>query len=91
MSKESRSRQFDNVARFVSHSCHAEHQHSPAPRHTPVEDLAEGGETIELRERNTVLGKIVPEQPVAKPVEWPDFEARAREIFGDRVIPPWRR
>jgi len=45
------------------------------------------GETIELRERNTVLGKIVPEQPVAKPVEWPDFEARAREIFGDRVIP----
>jgi antitoxin (DNA-binding transcriptional repressor) of toxin-antitoxin stability system len=45
------------------------------------------GETVELRERNTVLGKIVPEQPAAKPVEWPDFEARTRAIFGDRVIP----
>jgi hypothetical protein len=45
------------------------------------------GETVELRERNCVLGKIIPEQPVARPVEWPDFEARARKIFGDRMIP----
>jgi hypothetical protein len=45
------------------------------------------GETVELRERNSVLGRIVPETPVAKPVEWPDFEARAREIFGDRILP----
>jgi antitoxin (DNA-binding transcriptional repressor) of toxin-antitoxin stability system len=45
------------------------------------------GETVELRERNSVLGKIVPEQPVAKPVEWPDFAARRRAIFGDRVFP----
>lgn len=46
------------------------------------------GETIELRERNCVLGKIVPEQPVAKPVEWPDFAARLKEQFGDRVLTP---
>jgi hypothetical protein len=45
------------------------------------------GETVELRERNCVLGKIVPEQPVAKPVEWPDFAARLKENFGDRMIP----
>ena len=45
------------------------------------------GEIVELRERDTVLGRIVPEKSVAKPVEWPDFEARAREIFGDRIIP----
>jgi antitoxin (DNA-binding transcriptional repressor) of toxin-antitoxin stability system len=45
------------------------------------------GETVELRERNCVLGRIVPEKQVAQPVEWPDFEARAREIFGDRVLP----
>lgn len=45
------------------------------------------GKTVELRERNSVLGHIVPEQRVPQPVEWPDFEARAREIFGDRVIP----
>ena len=45
------------------------------------------GETVELRERNRVLARIVPETPVAQPVEWPDFEARSRAIFGDRVFP----
>ena len=45
------------------------------------------GETVELRERNCVLGTIVPEKPVAEPVEWPDFEARLRKIFGDRILP----
>jgi len=45
------------------------------------------GETVELRERNCVLGRIVPETPVAQPVEWPDFEARLKRNFGDRIIP----
>jgi antitoxin (DNA-binding transcriptional repressor) of toxin-antitoxin stability system len=48
------------------------------------------GQTVELRERNCVLGRIVPDQAQLKrtpPAEWPDFEARARAIFGDRVIP----
>jgi antitoxin (DNA-binding transcriptional repressor) of toxin-antitoxin stability system len=44
------------------------------------------GETVELRERDKVLGRIVPEEQEKKPVEWPDFEARARKIFGDRVL-----
>jgi antitoxin (DNA-binding transcriptional repressor) of toxin-antitoxin stability system len=47
----------------------------------------EAGETVELRERNRVLAKIVPDKPVAGPTEWPDFEARRKRIFGDRVIP----
>ena len=46
------------------------------------------GETVELRERNCVLGKIVPERPVAKPIEWPNFAARLKEQFGDRVLTP---
>ncbi len=45
------------------------------------------GQTVELRERNRVLGRIVPERPVPRPEDWPDFAARRREIFGDRVIP----
>jgi antitoxin (DNA-binding transcriptional repressor) of toxin-antitoxin stability system len=45
------------------------------------------GETVELRERNRVLGRIVPEKPAAKPAEWPDFAARLKRNFGDRVIP----
>jgi hypothetical protein len=46
------------------------------------------GQTVELRERNRVLGRIVPDPPAApRTVEWPDFEARAGAIFGDRIIP----
>ena len=47
----------------------------------------QAGETVELRERNRVLGRIVPEKPVTQPVEWPDFAARRKQIFGDRVLP----
>lgn len=47
----------------------------------------DAGEVVELRKRNRVVGRIVPESPRIQPVEWPDFEARAREIFGDRMIP----
>ena len=47
----------------------------------------EAGEVVELRKRNRVVARIVPETPRTQPVEWPDFEARAKEIFGDRVLP----
>jgi antitoxin (DNA-binding transcriptional repressor) of toxin-antitoxin stability system len=48
------------------------------------------GETVELRERDQVLARIVPKEPEKvdkQPVEWPDFAARARKIFGDRLLP----
>jgi hypothetical protein len=46
------------------------------------------GKTVELRERDTVLADIVPKNgKLSQPVEWPDFEARARGIFGDRILP----
>lgn len=48
------------------------------------------GQVVELRERNTVLGRILPDRPAAERTaarELPDFEARARAIFGDRIIP----
>jgi hypothetical protein len=44
------------------------------------------GRTVELRERDKVIARIVPEIPEEKPVKWPDFAARAKEIFGDRVF-----
>lgn len=47
----------------------------------------EAGEVVELRKRNSVVARIVPESPKIQPTEWPDFEARARAIFGDRMIP----
>ncbi|MFY9909938.1 MAG: hypothetical protein WCF22_23285 [Candidatus Sulfotelmatobacter sp.] len=45
------------------------------------------GKTVELRERDRLIAHIVPEKPEEEPVKWPDFEARARKIFGDRVFP----
>ncbi|MDR3741035.1 MAG: hypothetical protein P4L40_18615 [Terracidiphilus sp.] len=48
----------------------------------------EAGEVVELRKRNAVVARIVPESPVTKPVEWPDFAARRlKNNFGERMIP----
>jgi antitoxin (DNA-binding transcriptional repressor) of toxin-antitoxin stability system len=45
------------------------------------------GKTVELRERNKLIAKIVPEsESPKKPVKWPDFAARRKAIFGDRVL-----
>ena len=57
-------------------------------RNTPLlMKWIEAGEVVELKKRDRVVARIVPESPRLGPVEWPDFEARAREIFGDTVIP----
>ena len=45
------------------------------------------GNTVELRERDKVIARIVPEPATAKPTEWPDFAARRTKIFGKRVLP----
>ena len=45
------------------------------------------GKTVELRERDQVIARIVPERTKRTPGKWPDFEARAREIFGDKMVP----
>jgi antitoxin (DNA-binding transcriptional repressor) of toxin-antitoxin stability system len=44
------------------------------------------GKTVELRERDRVIARIVPEKSEEKPAKWPDFEARAKKIFGDHVL-----
>ena len=45
------------------------------------------GTTVELRDRDKLIARIVPEKVKEEPAKWPDFEARAKEIFGDRVLP----
>jgi antitoxin (DNA-binding transcriptional repressor) of toxin-antitoxin stability system len=46
------------------------------------------GKTVELRERDRLIARIVPEkQEQKKPAKWPDFAARAKEILGDRILP----
>ncbi len=45
------------------------------------------GETLELKERNEPLAHIVPIRKAPAEKDWPDFEARLKQIFGDRVLP----
>ena len=45
------------------------------------------GKTVELRERDKVIAHIVPEKQEEKLVNYPDFAARRKKIFGDRVLP----
>jgi len=46
------------------------------------------GKTVELRERDKLIAKIVPEsEPLNKAIKWPDFHARRKAMFGDRIFP----
>jgi antitoxin (DNA-binding transcriptional repressor) of toxin-antitoxin stability system len=51
-----------------------------------LKEYLRAGKTVELRERDRVIARIVPERPEPKQAEWPDFAARAKEIFGDRIF-----
>ena len=45
------------------------------------------GKTVELRERDKVIARIVPEPAQGHgPVQYPDFAARAKAIFGHRIL-----
>lgn len=53
-----------------------------------LEEWLQAGEIVELRKRNRVLGRIMPQtngQP--KAVKWPDFAARLKRNFGKRILP----
>lgn len=45
------------------------------------------GKTVELRERDRLIGHIVPQNSSPEPHVWPDFAGRAKRIFGKRVLP----
>jgi hypothetical protein len=61
-------------------------RHPSASRYPAAQDLAAGGRTVELRDRNRVIGRILPENPPAASGSWPDFEDIANEILGDRMV-----
>jgi antitoxin (DNA-binding transcriptional repressor) of toxin-antitoxin stability system len=45
------------------------------------------GKTVELRERDRLIARIVPAESLPRPCEWPDFAARQKALFGDRILP----
>jgi antitoxin (DNA-binding transcriptional repressor) of toxin-antitoxin stability system len=49
-----------------------------------IEARLQKGEEIEIRKRKRVIARLVPIRP--KLERYPDFEARSREIFGDKIV-----
>jgi antitoxin (DNA-binding transcriptional repressor) of toxin-antitoxin stability system len=45
------------------------------------------GKTVELRERDELIARIVPQGAPPPAGTWPDFAAARKEIFGNRVLP----
>lgn len=45
------------------------------------------GKTVELRERDRVIARIVPSEVQPRKVMFPDFAARQKAMFGDRIFP----
>jgi antitoxin (DNA-binding transcriptional repressor) of toxin-antitoxin stability system len=44
----------------------------------------EGGESVELKKRGKVIAILQPPKPARRrKVQWPDFQAMQREIYGD--------
>ena len=50
-----------------------------------VEKMLAQGETIEITKRNRVLGTLVPGN-APKKIQVPDFMARLKKIYGDKVL-----
>jgi antitoxin (DNA-binding transcriptional repressor) of toxin-antitoxin stability system len=50
-----------------------------------VERMLAEGEPIEITKRNQVIGTLTPVNAVKK-VEFPDFMARLKKIYGNKVL-----
>lgn len=51
-----------------------------------LKELLSAGQTVELRERQKVIARIVPADTQSAPEDWPDFALRRRKIFGKRRL-----
>ncbi len=50
-----------------------------------VEQLLSQGEEIQVTKRRHVIARLVPEKPAVRP-PMPDFAARLKAIYGDKVL-----
>ena len=51
-----------------------------------VIERVERGETLALTRRRRVVARLVPAVEARPVPPWPDLDARARAIFGDRIL-----
>lgn len=54
-------------------------------RFRKLEDLLLHGEEVQITKRNRVIARLVPERE-EKTIEIPDFMARLKKIYGNRVM-----
>ena len=52
-----------------------------------VKTWLRAGVHIEVRERGEVIGDLVPRTPPQSTAKWPDFAARLKRNFGNRILP----
>lgn len=48
----------------------------------------ERGETVEVTRRRRPIARLTPATSAGPIGDWPDLDARARSVFGDRVVNP---
>jgi prevent-host-death family protein len=48
----------------------------------------ERGETVEVTRRRRPVARLAPVRATGPLSAWPDLDARARAVFGDRVVTP---
>ena len=78
----------DNVTRDVCHNLSMPNVNMRQLRNPrKLKALLRAGKTVELRERDKVIARIVPAAQQEAAGELPDFAARRDNIFGDRVLP----
>jgi antitoxin (DNA-binding transcriptional repressor) of toxin-antitoxin stability system len=53
-----------------------------------VLEQVERGETVQITKRHRVIAKLSPTAPPPVAKRWPDLDARARTVLGDRVLAP---
>jgi len=53
-----------------------------------VMELVELGETVEVTRRRRPIARLTPIRQPRQPAPWPDLDARARRVLGNRVVKP---
>ena len=48
----------------------------------------ERGETVEVTRRRRPVARLAPLRQPRQPAPWPDLDARAQRVLGDRMIAP---
>lgn len=48
----------------------------------------ERGQVIEVTRHRRPVARLSPARPAGPPAPWPDLDARARAVFGDRIVRP---